>query len=147
MQIGGDYMLKFSDTMCFKLGAASRALQKYYNNRYAEYGVTVAQSFILFALTEDDGQNIKSLAEKLILDSSAVTGFIDRLEKEGFVRRVVDPNDRRSFLIYLTDKGKLTAQAIDPITKEVNDLLRTGMDPAMNEMWDKYLDNIEGYLK
>lgn len=140
-------MLKFSDTMCFKLGAASRTLQKYYNNRYGEYGVTVAQSFILYALIEADGQNIKSLAEKLILDSSAVTGFLDRLEKEGFVRRVVDPQDRRSFLIYLTEKGKQTAEEIYPITKEVNDLLRMGMDPAMNEMWDRYLDNIEGYLK
>lgn len=140
-------MLKFTDTLCFKLAAASRTLQKYYNNRYAEYGVTVAQSFVLYALTEEDGQNIKSLAEKLILDSSALTGFIDRMEKEDLVKRVVDPQDRRSFKIYLTDKGRETAQAIYPVTEEVNGLLRAEMDDALSAVWDKYLDGLEGYLK
>lgn len=140
-------MDKFTDTLCFKLAAASRTLQKYYNNRYAEYGVTVAQSFILYALTEEDGQNIKSLAERLILDSSAVTGIIDRMEREGFVARTVDAHDRRSFLIYLTDKGKQTAGDIYPITNEVNALLRNEMEPGLSAMWDRYLDNIEKYLK
>ncbi|MEQ8174142.1 MAG: MarR family transcriptional regulator [Syntrophomonadaceae bacterium] len=140
-------MLSFKETLCFKLAAASRTLQKYYNNRYSEYGVTVAQSFILYALTEEDGQNIKSLAENLILDSSAVTGFIDRLEKEEYVRRVVDSLDRRSFKIYLTEKGKQKACEIYPITSEVNTLLRAGMSPDLSAMWDSYLDNIESYLK
>lgn len=140
-------MISFTETLCFKLAAASRVLQKYYNSRYAEYGVTVAQSFILYALIEDDGQNIKSLAEKLILDSSAVTGFIDRLEKEEYVRRVVDVQDRRSFKIFLTEKGRDKVQEIYPITNDVNSRLRTGMEPAMSDMWDSYLDNIESYLK
>ena len=140
-------MISFTETLCFKLAAASRALQKYYNSRYAEYGVTIAQSFILFALIEDDGQNIKSLAEKLILDSSAVTGFIDRLEKEEYVRRVVDVQDRRSFKIFLTEKGRDKAREIYPITNEVNSRLRTAMEPALSDMWDSYLDNIESYLK
>jgi len=138
---------KFTDTLCFKLAAASRTLQKYYNNRYAEYGVTVAQSFILYALTAEDGQNIKSLAENLILDNSAVTGFIDRMENEDLVKRVVASKDRRSFRIYLTDKGKQTAANISPITREVNERLRIKMDPAMQAMWDEYLANIGSYLK
>ncbi|MDJ0306649.1 MarR family transcriptional regulator [Dehalobacter sp.] len=140
-------MLRFTETLCFKLGAASRTLQKYYNNRYTDHGVTVAQSFILYALIEEDGQSIKSLAEKLILDGSAVTGFIDRMEKEKFVQRVMDPQDRRSFQICLTEKGRQIADAIYPITKEVNDLLTLNMDPAMRAMWDMYLNNIESYLK
>lgn len=140
-------LLRFTETLCFKLAAASRTLQKYYNTRYSDYGVTVAQSFILYALIEEDGQSIKSLAEKLILDGSAVTGFIDRLEKEELLKRVMDPQDRRSFRIFLTEKGKQTANAIYPITKEVNDLLRFKMDPAMSAMWDEYLDDIESYLR
>ncbi len=99
-------MESFTGFLCFKLGLAARKLYKYYNNKYSEYGITVPQSFILFALLEQDGQNVKDLANRLSLDSPAITGLLDRLEKEELVERKNDPEDRRALKVYLTGKGR-----------------------------------------
>lgn len=46
------------------------------------------------------------LAETLMMSRAGMTNRVDRLEQAGLVERTLDPNDRRSFLIALTDKGR-----------------------------------------
>ena len=45
------------------------------------------------------------LADDMGLSSGAMTNRLDRMESAGLVRRVPDPNDRRSILIEPTDEG------------------------------------------
>src|SRR3989442_12972113 len=45
------------------------------------------------------------LSKTLMLSRAGMTSRLDRLEAAGFVERTLDPNDRRSFRIRLTDKG------------------------------------------
>ena len=136
-------MESFRDFICFKLGSATRKIQKYYNNRYGEYGITIAQSFILFSLLESDGLSIKNLAERLNIDSSAITGLVDRLEKESLVERRVDPKDRRSFSIFLTNKGKNLAETVLPIAVEFNEKLKTNLGEEQEESLKTFLCEIE----
>lgn len=136
-------MGSFVDFLCFKLGSAARKIQKYYNNRFAEFGITIAQSFILFALLENNGLNVKSLAELLDLDSSAITGLVDRLEKEKLVERRVDLRDRRAFRIHLTRKGKSLAEKVFPIAVEYNEKLKTGLEKDEEMALIKFFKRIE----
>jgi DNA-binding MarR family transcriptional regulator len=46
------------------------------------------------------------LAERLSCVKSNVTQLVDRLEADGFVRRVADPDDRRSVLAEITPAGR-----------------------------------------
>ncbi len=46
------------------------------------------------------------LAEALVLDRSALAHNLRPLERDGFVQVVVDPRDRRSRLVTLTDSGQ-----------------------------------------
>ena len=80
------------------------------------------------------------LAGDLELSSGAMTSRLDRLEKEGFVRRLPDPDDRRGVVVELTDEGRKawdTAASVQgrkeaffasaltkPEQKQLNDLLR-----------------------
>lgn len=116
-------MEDFTDFVCFQVGAAARKIQNYYNGIYRQYGITVGQSFILFALVQKEGLCIGNLAEKLLLDNSALTGLVDRMEKEGLVNRRVDSQDRRVFLIYLTDKGRELADCLLPVAQQFNEQL------------------------
>ncbi|MDC9808765.1 MULTISPECIES: MarR family winged helix-turn-helix transcriptional regulator [Rhizobium] len=50
------------------------------------------------------------LLEMTMVSSGTMTNRIDQLEKAGFVERVVNPQDRRSVLIALTDKGFATVE-------------------------------------
>lgn len=49
------------------------------------------------------------LASEAGLTTGAVTAVLDRLEKQGLVRRVPDPDDRRRILVEVTDKQRQEA--------------------------------------
>jgi DNA-binding MarR family transcriptional regulator len=65
--------------------------------------------------------SLGKLAEHLNCVKSNVTQLTDRLEAEGTVRRVSDPEDRRSILIELTESGrsmhKAGLEALESTTK------------------------------
>src|SRR6478736_7895649 len=53
-----------------------------------------------------DGLRMNELAERILYSKSGFTNVVDRMEKEGFVKRVRPDNDRRSILVVLTDAGR-----------------------------------------
>ena len=52
------------------------------------------------------GLPLGHLAERLCCVKSNVTQLVDRLESDGFVRRVPDPSDRRCVVATLTERGR-----------------------------------------
>ncbi|GAA3229920.1 MarR family transcriptional regulator [Nonomuraea helvata] len=59
----------------------------------------------------DDGLSIGELAQSAGVSSRNVTGLVDTLEKDGLVRRVQDPRDRRSVLARITPDGRAWIEA------------------------------------
>ncbi|WP_059012089.1 MarR family winged helix-turn-helix transcriptional regulator [Streptomyces specialis] len=51
------------------------------------------------------------LSQQLMLSRAGMTSRLDRLEAAGLVRRRLDPADRRSFLVSLTEPGMATIDA------------------------------------
>ena len=52
------------------------------------------------------------LAETLDITPRTVTGLVDNLERDGLVRRVADPADRRSVYAEITDQGRDRVSAL-----------------------------------
>lgn len=105
---------------CFRIGAVTRRIWRYVNSEYGRYGITVGQTFILFDLLDHDGSAVKDIAERVQVDSPAVTGFVDRLIREELVDRTVDRDDRRVMKINLTPKGKELAITLLPVAQNLN---------------------------
>jgi DNA-binding MarR family transcriptional regulator len=122
-------------------------MQKYYNAKFSGYGLTLAQSWILFALYINDGLGVKGLAEKLGLDSSAVTGLIDRLEKEKLLERRVDPADRRAFQICLTPKGRKLAEEVFPIADQLNESMKSALEKGEWNAVMSFVNKVQQYCK
>lgn len=53
----------------------------------------------------DSGVRMADLAYKVVLSRSGLTTLVDRLEEKGLVRRIPDPDDRRSTRVALTEPG------------------------------------------
>lgn len=136
-------MESFTGFLCFELGLAARKIYRYYNNKYSEYGITVPQSFILFALLEQDGQNVKDLASRLSLDSPAITGLLDRLEKEDLVERRSDPDDRRALRVYLTARGRGLAAETYKIASAFNEELNSAFSADQKQVIRKLLNIVD----
>ena len=57
-----------------------------------------------------DGIAMTELADQILYSKSGFTRLIDRMEEAGLVSRVRPPNDRRSILVAITDKGAETME-------------------------------------
>ncbi len=140
-------MLDFTTFWCFRLNALSRKISRMYNNRCLEYGVTAAQSFVIFDVMDHPGTSVKDIATRIQLDSPAITGLIDRLVKEDLVERKEDPEDRRSLKIYLTEKGQeLVHSDLVPMALEFNKYIRQLVEPQISQIFQHSLDLIDKQL-
>lgn len=139
-------MTSFNSLICFQLGTTARRIQRHFNHRYQEYGITSSQSFILFALMENNGLNVKQLASRLELDSPAVTGLLDRMEREDIVERRSDPDDRRALKVYLTSKGQELAETVTNIPFLFNERIKLLMTDEQYEAFQGTLKLINSKL-
>ena len=71
-----------------------------------------------------DGISVSELGERVSLDSSTLTGIIDRMERSSYVERKTNPDDRRSALVFLTPKAREVAPSILKFADELDASLR-----------------------
>lgn len=99
----------------------ARLLEKHRESVLAAYGLNV-WSFDMLATLRRQGPPYQlkptDLYELLMLSSGAMTNRIDRLEKDGIVLRVRDPDDRRSISVQLTPKGIELTDTVMPVLFE-----------------------------
>lgn len=79
-----------------------------------EAGLTPAQFGVLEALYNKGDLRICELIEKILTTSGNITVVIKNLEKEGLIKKSPDPEDKRSCIISLTEKGKDVIENILP---------------------------------
>ena len=86
---------------------AANAVEGFVEARLSAVGLSIPKLAALNRLVEaGDSLPLGQLAERLACVKSNVTQLVDRLEADGFVERAPDPNDRRSRLAVLTDRGR-----------------------------------------
>lgn len=79
----------------------------------AEFGITLARFDFLAQLhRHPGGLRMSALSRYLMVTGGNVTGLTDELEKEGLVERLAQPDDRRSFRVALTPRGRSTFELI-----------------------------------
>ena len=117
------YKMTLDDCLCYLTGKVFRQMLSCYNPYIREKGLTVSQLFVLLALYERDGMTPQELSSKLALNSSTLTGILDRLEQKGLVKREMNATDRRSIVIKLTDSAKKIKDELWQIYETVNGYL------------------------
>jgi DNA-binding MarR family transcriptional regulator len=90
----------------FLIHDTSRLRRSAFDRFLRPLNITRSQWWVLAHLSRGDGLTQSDIAEQLDLGRVAIGGLIDRLEKNGLVRRVADPNDRRVNRIYLDARSK-----------------------------------------
>ena len=72
---------------------------------WEELGLTMSQLRVLYMLQAEPGTPAGNVAAQLKVRPSTATGIVDRLVRDGLVRRERDELDRRRVQIWLTDQG------------------------------------------
>jgi DNA-binding MarR family transcriptional regulator len=85
---------------------AARTGQERANARLAAMGLTVRMCGVLNLLADEGPLSQHEIGEMLGIDRTTMVELLDDLEKQGILRREVNPDDRRSHMIKLTPQGK-----------------------------------------
>jgi len=82
----------------------------------AQHSLLQGRWWVLVLLLREDNltSSPSDLAEKAGVTKATMTGFIDGLEREGLVTRLMDADDRRKFLIKLTSLGEEKLDKVMP---------------------------------
>jgi len=106
--------LKLENQLCFPLYAAAREVVKRYHPFLSEIGITYTQYVALMVLWEYGQVSVKTLGERLHLDSGTLTPMLKELEKKGILTRMRSKEDERVLLVTLTPEGeKLKEKAVE----------------------------------
>ena len=117
--------LKLKNQLCFALYAATNAITRAYRSRLSHIGLTYPQYLVMMVLWETDGITVKTIAERLHLDSPTITPLLKRLESCGFVSRQRNAKDERVVNVFLTDAGRGIQARVADMQKGV--ACQTGM--------------------
>ena len=85
------------------------------NDAYFEIGVTLAERHLLIELTIYPSPTMGEIAERLLLDKSTISRLISKAVKKGYVECITDEKDKRKRFLQITEKGKQTLNAFEPI--------------------------------
>ena len=85
----------------------------------AGFDLTQVQYAALEAIYENPGADQAQVAELIGYDRATIGGVVERLEKKGWIRRVVSEHDRRARELSLTAKGNSTRLRLQPIVKDL----------------------------
>jgi DNA-binding MarR family transcriptional regulator len=106
----------------FSLLEAAHALELRLEGALAEVGLSMAKYGVVSQLARaGESLALSELAARQSCVRSNMTQLIDRLEADGLVRRVDDPEDRRSVRAEITRLGEERAAAGSRAMKRVQD--------------------------
>lgn len=118
--------------LCFLFYVSSKEIIKKYTSYLKEFDLTYTSYIVLLAIKVDEKLNIKTLGERVYLDSGTLTPLLKKLEKKGYVTRTREIDDERNLQIALTEKGANVKEPLSKVSKRVFSEFDMDMDEAIN---------------
>lgn len=111
------------------LNEINLTINKNLKNKFCSYGFTVPQITVLAVLSQNEKMKISDISKLIHSTNSTVSGIVDRLEKQGLIKRVKSQEDRRVVFVELDHKflnmkeelDKEMASYLDGIFKNIDD--------------------------
>ena len=99
-------MEQLRDTTFYKLLAVQKKLLATVRKDFKDVDITHDNYITLHFICENPGITQADLAELNDKDRNVIVKTIDRLERNGWAKRVRSDEDRRAFTLFITEEGK-----------------------------------------
>jgi MarR family transcriptional regulator, organic hydroperoxide resistance regulator len=113
----------------------------------SDLGLRHAEVNVLAQLSPRAPRAVGELAAATGQRPSTLTGVLDRLERRRFVRRRVNPADRRSFTIELTAAGARAAARVHAAFADLDERVLADLPPSAADGFHHVLDAVERHTK
>ncbi|EJM98921.1 transcriptional regulator [Phyllobacterium sp. YR531] len=101
--------------MCLTVQRAARALARMFDEALRPHDLTNGQFSLLMSLNRPEPPNLSSVASLLAMDRTTLTAALKPMERRGLVKVIIDPSDKRSRLLALTQQGMSLLADVMPI--------------------------------
>ena len=127
---------------------ADLTIANYIKKQLEPFNLAPEQNLIMMMLWEKDGVSPNELVSCLKKDKGNIARMVASLEKKGYIKRVDDPGDKRTFKIHLTEEGRRLQCSVEPILQEGSRTVTNGLSPEqlsqLQEMLTKIIHNLSG---
>ena len=122
--------VRTSHRFLWLLTELNRAWRMRLDQRLKPLGISLASGGVLWSLAVHGSLSQIQLARHIGIEGSSLVRQIDKLEAEGHVRRIQNPEDRRANLVELTETGRPLAESVIAEGVAVRDALFAGVPDA-----------------
>ena len=125
-----------------KITKIAREAEKLVLLSLRDEGVGTAEIDLIHALRHNPGCTQARLAELLHADKAAIARRTKNLEAKGFLTRQDDPNDRRSQLLFPTEKAEAMRSSKAEIESAFYEYLTSQLSETEAETFSALLDRL-----
>jgi MarR family transcriptional regulator, temperature-dependent positive regulator of motility len=97
------------------------------NNRLGPLGLSAGQFPVLMLLAKEQNIMQDTLVRHYNLDKGTIARAVRKLEDGGYIRRIIDPDNRRAVRLFLTVKGERAVPLLQAINREWEKHISAGL--------------------
>ena len=113
--------------LCLHVQRTARALARRFDQALQPLGLTNGQFSLLMSLNRPRPPAIAPVAQLLGMNRTTLTAALKPLERDGLVAIEVDPEDRRSRLLRLTEAGHAVLSRAVPVWRRTHAEVRAAL--------------------
>lgn len=134
-----------------QINITHRCAMRYREDQLADTGLAGVHTPYLLALYRNPGMSQEEIARYLNVNRSSVTRQLTALEEKGYVLRRSDPNDRRTLLVYPTEKALALQERMHCVLHDWSEYLTADFTAEEKETLSRLMVRIaqraEDYMK
>lgn len=97
------------------------------NKRLWPLGLSAGQFPVLMLLAKEQNIMQEDLVRHYHLDKGTIARAVKKLEDGGYIRRITDPDNRRAFRLFLTERGEHAIPLLHGINREWENVISAGL--------------------
>jgi len=94
------------DSLGYQIGLLNRLYDRCLQDALKDFGVAPGQFAPLVMLFEEDGLTQAELCRRINVEQPTMANTLERMERDGLIKRKADADDRRRAHVYLTPRAR-----------------------------------------
>lgn len=135
-----------TDSIGFLINDTARLYRRTLDGTLRDLGMTSLQWRTVARLRREPGMRQSELADLLEVEPITLSRMIDRLADSGMVCRKPDPNDRRAWNLYLTDKADSLIRRLQIEANHVEDGALAGLNADERRVLAELVERVRANL-
>jgi DNA-binding MarR family transcriptional regulator len=137
---------KLDRPITVRIARLARLLRYQMDEQLRSCGLTGVQAGLLNRLSRSDGLVQADLGRRMAIEPATLTGIVQRLEREGWVRRSFDPDNRRLQRVWLTEKARAALPLLQRVQLRHRRRVLSGLTAEELAILEALLDRVETNL-